>query len=129
MRPTIAPSGNGSLPSRYALIAMSFPRTARISLRVPASWATETTFQSRYPGGMLVTKIEYHSWLVVFAPVALPIMPPGLSLGWGLAFCARAFWFATTAAIARAEEIIRIAKKSFVFIFLPALFRFLNDCF
>src|SRR6185503_19498544 len=57
IRPTIAPSGNGSLPSRYALMAMSFPRTARISLRSPASWATETTFQSRYPDGISFTKI------------------------------------------------------------------------
>src|SRR5262245_336837 len=56
IRPTIAPSGNGSFPSRYALIAMSFPRTARMSLRSPASWATETTFQSRYPGGTFLTK-------------------------------------------------------------------------
>src|SRR5438105_7479170 len=30
---------------------------ARISLRSPSSWATEINFQSRYPGGILVTKI------------------------------------------------------------------------
>src|SRR4030095_12323142 len=57
IRPTIAPSGKGTLPSRYALIAMSFARTARISLRSPASCATETPFQSRYPFGISFTKI------------------------------------------------------------------------
>src|SRR4030095_9892570 len=36
IRPTIAPSGKVGLPSRYALMAISFPRTARISLRSPA---------------------------------------------------------------------------------------------
>src|ERR1700722_10913911 len=30
---------------------------ARISLRLPASWATEINFQSRYPAGSLFSKI------------------------------------------------------------------------
>src|ERR1700691_2160754 len=50
----IAPSGNGSRFSRYALIAISLPKSARISLGTPASWATEINFQSRYPGGILI---------------------------------------------------------------------------
>src|ERR1700722_1213732 len=50
----IAPSGNGSWFSRYALIAISLPKRARISLGTPASWATEINFQARYPGGILV---------------------------------------------------------------------------
>src|SRR5882724_11302620 len=53
----IVPSGNGSFPSRYALVAISLPKTARKSLRLPSSWATETTGQSRYPGGVLIPKI------------------------------------------------------------------------
>src|ERR1700722_13287571 len=53
----IAPSGNGSFPSRYALIATSLPRTAPILFRLPASWETEINLQSRYPGGIFVTKI------------------------------------------------------------------------
>src|SRR3984957_7803165 len=52
----IAPSGNGSFPSRKALIATSLPRTARKSLRFPSSWATEINFQLRYPGGTLPLK-------------------------------------------------------------------------
>src|SRR4030095_14002091 len=55
MRAMMAPSGNGSLPSRYALMAMSLPRMARMSLRLPASWGTEASFQSRYPAGIWVT--------------------------------------------------------------------------
>src|SRR6266511_558108 len=120
----MAPSVNGSVPSRYALTAISLPRMARISSRLPSSRATEINLQSRYPGGMLVTKIEYHSWLLVFTPAALAIMAPVLSLGPGLVFCARAFWLATTTGIVRAEPIMRIAKRFFVFIFLSGLFRF-----
>src|SRR5262245_15335559 len=52
----IVPSGNGSLPSRKALIATSLPRMARKSLRLPSSWATEINRQSRYPGGILTPK-------------------------------------------------------------------------
>jgi hypothetical protein len=69
--------------------------------------------------------MEYHSWLLVFTPIALAIMAPVLSLGRGLVFCARAFWLATTPTMVRAEAIMRIAKKFFVFIFLSVLFRFL----
>src|ERR1700728_582664 len=36
---------------------MSLPRMARISLRLPSSWAKEINFQSRYPGGILIPKI------------------------------------------------------------------------
>src|SRR5262249_58849684 len=50
-------SGNGSFPSREAVIATSLPRTARKSLRLPASWATEINLHSRYPGGILTPKI------------------------------------------------------------------------
>src|SRR5579862_4209850 len=53
----IVPSGNGSFSSRYALIALSLPSIARISLRSPASWATEINLQSRYPGGIVIPKI------------------------------------------------------------------------
>src|SRR5580700_10554895 len=38
-------------------MATSLPRRARRSLRLPASWATEINFQSRYPGGILIPKI------------------------------------------------------------------------
>src|SRR5262245_14312649 len=90
---------------------------ARISSRLPSSRATEINLQSRYPGGMLVRKIEYHCWLLVLAPTALAVMAAFLSVGRGLVFCARALWLATTTAIVRAEAIMRIAKKFFVFIF------------
>src|SRR4029077_15130825 len=53
----IVPSGNGSFPSRAALIAKSLPRIARRSLRLPSSWATEISFQSRYPAGIFTPKI------------------------------------------------------------------------
>src|SRR5262249_23033713 len=56
-RAMIVPSGNGSLPSRTALIATSLHRMARKSLRLPSSWATEINLQSRYPGGILTPKI------------------------------------------------------------------------
>src|SRR3984885_12394560 len=52
-----APPGYGSVASRAALIALSLPRMARISLRLPASWATEINLQSRYPGGILIPKM------------------------------------------------------------------------
>src|SRR5580698_10102088 len=52
----IVPSGNGSVPSRYALIATSLPKTAPMLFRLPASWETEINLQSRYPGGIFVTK-------------------------------------------------------------------------
>src|SRR5215471_11685370 len=105
---------------------------ARISSRVPSSRATEINFQSRYPGGMLVTKIEYHSWLLVLAPTALAVMAPVLSVGRGVVSCAGPFWLATTTVIDSAEAIMRIAKKFFVFIFWSGLtrFRFLDEwCF
>src|SRR5271155_874460 len=35
---------------------MSLPKTAPILFRLPASWETEINFQSRYPGGIFVTK-------------------------------------------------------------------------
>src|SRR5215831_11284131 len=38
-------------------MAMSLPRTARKSLRLPSSWATEINFQSRNPGGILIPKM------------------------------------------------------------------------
>src|SRR6185436_9092873 len=41
---------------------MSFAITARMSLRSPASCATETTFQSRYPAGISVTKTGAAVW-------------------------------------------------------------------
>ena len=49
----IAPSGNGSLPSRYAFIATSLPSCARSWLKSPSSWVTEINFQSRYPEGIV----------------------------------------------------------------------------
>src|SRR4029450_2713451 len=52
----MVPSGNGSFPSREALIATSLPRMARRSLRLPSSCATEINLQSRYPGGILTPK-------------------------------------------------------------------------
>src|SRR5260221_14762045 len=97
---------------------------ARISSRLPSSRATEINVQSRYPSGMLVTKIEYHSWLLVLAPAALAVMAPVLSLGRGLLFCARAFWLATTTAIVRAKTITKIARMFSVFIFLSVYFAF-----
>src|SRR6266436_3570933 len=95
----IAPSGNGSVPSRYALIDISLPRMARISLSLPSSWATEINFQSRYPGGMLITKIEGElaapepgvGGLLVFASTAFAIVAAVLSLGSKLVFCASDF--------------------------------------
>ena len=36
---------------------MSLPRIARMSFRFPASWATDISFQSRYPGKILIPKI------------------------------------------------------------------------
>src|ERR1700735_5015447 len=53
----IVPSGKGSFPSRYALIAVSLPKTAPRLLRLPSSWAEEIHFQSRYTAGILLTKI------------------------------------------------------------------------
>src|SRR6266850_4563272 len=38
-------------------MAESLPRMARMSSRLPSSRATEINLQSRYPGGILVTKI------------------------------------------------------------------------
>src|SRR5262245_54525875 len=90
---------------------------ARISSRLPSSRATHINFQSRYPGGMSVTKVEYHSWLLVLAPTALALTALFLSVGRGLVFCARAFWVATTTAVVRPEAIMRMAKTFFVFIF------------
>jgi hypothetical protein len=51
----IAPWGKGSFPSRYALMATSLPKTMAKLWRLPSSWATEITFQSRYPAGIWVT--------------------------------------------------------------------------
>src|SRR6266581_4761001 len=62
----VVPSGKGNFPSRYALIATSLPIMAPKLLRLPSSWAREITLQSRYPGGILVTKIGAAS------PSALP---------------------------------------------------------
>src|ERR1700735_4627559 len=72
-----APSGYGSVASRAALIATSLPRMARISLRLPSSWATEINLQSRYSGGILPPKIGEPSsldWLgaMVAAQPATP---------------------------------------------------------
>src|SRR5262249_9136189 len=51
----IVPSGNRSLPSRKALIAISLPNWARTCFRLPpAKWFTEIKRQSRYPGGILI---------------------------------------------------------------------------
>src|SRR5260370_5707421 len=112
----IAPSGNGSVPSRYALIATSLPRMARISLSLPASWATEINLQSRYPGGMLVTKIGELSWWLVFAPTASAIIAPVLSMGWELVFCACAFCLMMTTEMARAEAIMMVTEQFFIFL-------------
>src|ERR1700686_5025636 len=38
-------------------MALSLPKIARISFRFPASCATEISFQSRYPAGILIPKI------------------------------------------------------------------------
>src|SRR5580693_3624047 len=53
----IEPSGKGSLPSWKAWYATSLPKTAPMLCRLPSAWATETNFQSRYPGGILIPKI------------------------------------------------------------------------
>src|SRR3984893_2345400 len=53
----MVPSGNGSCPSREALIATSLPRMARRSLSLPSSWATEIKLHSRYPEGILIPEI------------------------------------------------------------------------
>src|SRR5271165_277360 len=53
----IAPSGNGSCLFREASIAMSLPKIARKSLRLPSSWATEFNLQPRYPEGILTPEI------------------------------------------------------------------------
>src|SRR5262245_14379098 len=45
-----------------------------MSLSSPASWAAETNFQSRYPGGTAVTITCLLSGLVV-SVVAFPVMP------------------------------------------------------
>src|SRR6266704_2782669 len=95
---------------------------ARISSRLPSSRATEINLQSRYPGGMLVTKMEYHPWLLVFASTALAIMAPVLSVGRGLVFCARAFWLMTTTAIVRAEAMMMVTKQYFILLYLLFLF-------
>src|SRR5258705_13024895 len=39
-------------------MATSLPSTAPKLLRLASSWATEISFQSRYPAGILVTTIE-----------------------------------------------------------------------
>src|SRR5882672_12493658 len=80
----IAPSGNGSLPSRYASIATSLPRMARISLRLPSSWATEINRQSRYPAGILTPKIGELSSSAppaenVIAPLTLAAMAAAIT--------------------------------------------------
>src|ERR1700723_3660471 len=51
----MVPSGNGIVPARYAFIATSLPKTAPKLLSLPASWADETHFQSRYPAGFSFT--------------------------------------------------------------------------
>src|SRR5580700_917167 len=38
-------------------MATSLPKTAPMLFRLPASWETEINLQSRYPGGIFVTKI------------------------------------------------------------------------
>src|SRR5262249_44666477 len=82
---------------------------ARISSRVPSSRATEINVQSRYPEGMLVSKVGYHSWLSVFTPTALTIKAADLSR---LIFCTRVFfWLVTTTAIVRAQAMVRTAPK------------------
>src|SRR4030095_368030 len=91
-------------------------RMARMSLRSPASWATETTFQSRYPGGISVTKTASFGVGSVLAK-GLPIMAPFLSDSRGLEFCACAFSRMMTAMV-RTEAIVTIATKFLVFIFL-----------
>src|SRR5580658_7822784 len=50
------PSGYGSVPFLKASNPTSLARTAPKLLRLPASWAEEIHFQSRYPGGISVTK-------------------------------------------------------------------------
>jgi len=50
----IVPSGNGSVPSRKAFIAMSLPNWARNCFKLfPTKWATEINRQSRYPAGIV----------------------------------------------------------------------------
>src|SRR5260221_6049914 len=113
----IAPSGSGSFPSRYALIVIALPRMARISLRLPSSWATEINLQSRYPGGMLLTKIGELCWLLVLVPTASAIMAPVLSPSWGLVCCACAFCMVSTTEMVRAEAIMMVTKWFFIFSF------------
>src|SRR6516165_9531820 len=77
----IVPSGKG-LPARYASIALSLPITTRMSLSSPASWAAEMNFQSRYPGGIVVTMICLATLLsvcVLVSAVAFPAVMPVLS--------------------------------------------------
>src|SRR5216683_774358 len=80
-----------------------------LSLSSPASWATETTFQSRYPGGISVTKIGELSLASFFASTASAVALV-LSEDWGLAFCACAFCLMIRMEVATAEAIMRATK-------------------
>jgi hypothetical protein len=73
----MVPSGYGSCPSREALIATSLPRMARKSLRLPSSWATEISLQSRYPAGILTPKIgaAFHRPVQMRGPCRRPPRP------------------------------------------------------
>src|SRR5262249_43047946 len=75
----MVPSGNGRFPSRKALIATSLPRMAPKLFRLPSSWATEINLQSRYPGGILSTKIGDTS------AAAGSFAEGGLTASWGSA--------------------------------------------
>src|SRR5260221_9209831 len=110
----IVPSGNGSFPSRQALIATSLPKTAAKLWRLPSSWATEINLQSRYPGGISATEMEGPAGLPGFAATASAVMAPELSAGWELAFWACDFLLMMTTEMARAEAMMRVTKQFFM---------------
>src|ERR1700730_1446326 len=101
----MVPSGNGSCPSREALIATSLPRMARRSLSLPSSWATEINLQSRYPGGILIPKIGELSSSgppaeTVIAPITLTAMVAAITQI-GICFMDRRVATPTAAELAR----------------------------
>src|SRR5262245_58242458 len=88
---------------------------ARISVRLPSSWATEINFQSRYPGGISVTKTGELSFLCVFAPAASEAMALGFSVVGRAAFCACAFCLMTTAEMVKDAATMIVIKWFLIF--------------
>src|SRR5579862_187839 len=57
-------------------MAISLPKTARMSFKFPASCATEITFQSRYPGKILIPKIGTASAVPCSDVAAITVTTP-----------------------------------------------------